>query len=73
LTLFIEALNITISEVGNYKFRFKASEFSSNSNVSNWNSNGYSATFTSLDGDPEKFDWYNGGLHTERDENKNVR
>jgi hypothetical protein len=73
LTLLVNAINIDINEISNYGFRFKASEFSSNTNVIAWNSNGYSAQFTSTGGDVNKFDWHNGGLKTEQDENKNSR
>lgn len=67
LTLSVKSINIDINEKSNYAFRFKASEFASNTNVQKWNSNGYSAQFS------EKFDWYNGGLKTELDENKSAR
>lgn len=63
-TINITSLNIEINEIQNYAFKFKASEFSSNTNVQNWKSNGVTATFS------EKFDWRNGGLKTELDENK---
>lgn len=67
LTLNVKALDIDNDEVGGYAFRFKASEFASNSAVQNWNSNNVTATFSN------KFDWINGGLKTEKDEQGNNR
>lgn len=66
-TINISALDIDINEKKNYAFKFKASDFSSNTNVQQWNSNGINATFS------EKFDWRNGGLKSELDENKTAR
>ena len=69
INLFINvtALDINNEEVGNYAFKFKASDFSSNASIQNWNSNGVTATFS------DKFDWINGGLKTELDERGNPR
>lgn len=66
-TINITKLDIDINEKKNYVFKFKASEFSSNTNVQQWNSNGIYATFS------DKFDWRNGGLKTENDDNKTPR
>ena len=55
-------LDINNEEIGDYTFRFKANDFASNNAVQNWNSNGITATFS------EKFDWINGGLKTENDD-----
>lgn len=50
-------------EPSNYAFKFKASQFSSNEALENWSTdNGITASF-------ENFDWVNGGLQTEIDEN----
>lgn len=46
-------------EVPGYAFRLKASEFSDNESVQNWNSNGVTLDFS------ENFDWINGGLKSE--------
>lgn len=67
LTLDVIPLDIDNEEIGGYAFKFKASEFASNNAIKNWNSNGVTATFS------EKFDWVNGGLKTEIDENNRNR
>ena len=57
-----------IAEVGGYAFKFKASEFSDNSSVKTWNSNGVTVEFS------EDFDWVNGGLKSETyDDEGNTR
>lgn len=65
-TVEVEELGIGIEEVGNYAYRFKASDFASNAAVQNWNSNGVTATFNN-------FDWINGGLKSDEDESGNNR
>ena len=67
LILEVEALDIDNEEVGGYAFRFKASDFASNTAVQGWNSNGVTATFS------DNFDWINGGIKDEKDENGNTR
>jgi hypothetical protein len=67
LILEVEALDIDNEEIPNYTFRFKASDFSSNNAIENWNSNNVTATFS------PNFDWINGGLKSEKDEKGNVR
>lgn len=62
-TVEVEELGIGIEEVANYVYRFKASDFASNTAIENWNSNGVTATFS------PQFDWINGGLKSEKDEN----
>lgn len=62
----IAKLDIDKEEVEDYIFKFKASDFASNTAVQNWNSNGVNATFNN-------FDWINGGLNTEKDEAGNSR
>ena len=68
-TLLVEvtSLGIQIEEVPNYAFKFKANEFADNASVQRWSSNNISASFS------EKFDWINGGLKTELDDNGNPR
>ena len=56
-------LDIDITEIPGYEFKFKASDFISNNSVQNWNSNSVTATFSN------NFDWINGGLHIEQTEN----
>jgi hypothetical protein len=65
-TVEVEELGIGVEEVGNYAYRFKASDFASNAAVQNWNSNGVTATFNN-------FDWINGGLKSDEDESGNNR
>lgn len=66
-TVQVKALDINNEEVGDYAFRFKASDFASNSAVQNWKSNNIGATFS------DQFDWINGGLRSEKDENNKNR
>ncbi len=66
-TVQVEALGINNEEVRDYAFRFKASDFASNSAVQNWKSNNIGATFS------DQFDWINGGLRSEKDENNKNR
>ena len=66
-TVQVKALDINNEEVGDYAFKFKASDFASNSAVQNWKSNNIGATFS------DQFDWINGGLRSEKDENNKNR
>lgn len=63
----VESLDIDNAEVLGYAFRFKASDFASNNAIQNWNSNNITAEFS------ENFDWINGGLKSEKDENGYTR
>lgn len=63
LTFNVEPLNINNKELLGYAFKLKASDFSSNIALQNWENNGINATFS------ENFDWINGGLKNEVDEN----
>lgn len=63
----VNAINIDLNEDKNYVFRFKASEMSSNNTIKEWFSNGIMARFS------EDFDWRNGGLQSEQDENNESR
>lgn len=67
LILNVNALNIDNEEVGGYAFKFKGTDFSSNAAVQAWESNGVTLETSN------NFDWINGGLKTELDENNNVR
>ena len=66
-TVEVAKLNINKEEVPGYAYRLKASDFASAAAVQNWNSNGVTASFSS------NFDWINGGLKSEKDENNNNR
>lgn len=63
IELSVNPLDLNISEVPNYKFSLKASDFSGNQKLQSWNQNGVSLQFS------DNFDWENGGLQTEKDEN----
>lgn len=59
----VSPLVINNEEVPGYEFKFKASDFISNNNIQNWNSNGVTASFS------DNFDWHNGGLQIEETDN----
>ena len=63
----VEELDIDNEEVSGYSFRLKASDLTGNPALQAWNSNGVTATFSN------NFDWNNGGLKTELDEDGNIR
>ncbi len=65
-TVRVAELDIDNEEVVGYAFRYKSSDFASNSAVQNWSSNGITATYNN-------FDWVNGGLKSEIDESGNSR
>lgn len=60
----IKGLGIKLEEKPGYAFKFKANEFSSDTDIQNWTAqNGkYKVNFSS------NFDWFNGGVGSERDE-----
>lgn len=73
----VEELDIDEAEVTGYDFRFKASEMATNDAVKTW-----SATYTPTGSNTPQtvditfsnnFDWVNGGLHTETDEDGHLR
>ena len=77
LVIEVEELDIDEEEVTGYDFRFKASEMATNDSVKEW-----SDTFTPVGTGTVQtvditfspnFDWVNGGLHTETDENGHLR
>lgn len=57
--LVINKLDLDVSEASGYKFALKANNFSSNSEIREWNQNGITLSFS------DNFDWENGGLQTE--------
>lgn len=65
-TINIKKVNINNSEVPDYAFKFKAANFASNTAVEEWESNGIKASFSN-------FDWINGGLKSEEDEDGGKR
>ena len=52
----VSSLNIPITEVLGYEFKFKASEFSTNEEIKKWKIENNLVSFS------ENFDWINGGL-----------
>ena len=64
-------LDIDNKEIEDYAFRFKASDFASNNAIQAWKKDEDTKepwiTFS------EKFDWINGGLKNEKDENNRTR
>lgn len=76
LTVTVEALTIDVTEASGYDFKFKASDLATNEAVKNW-----SNSYTSREGNSKNvnitfsnnFDWINGGLHSEIDENGSLR
>lgn len=73
----VEELDIDEAEVTGYDFRFKASEMATNDAVRAW-----SSTYTPVGSTTpqtvdisfsQNFDWINGGLHTETDEDGHLR
>ena len=67
IKLFVNDLGLSIQEVSGYDFKFKASDITSNNNLQNWSYGSIVPSFS------EDFDWINGGLKTEKDENGNDR
>ena len=63
----VEKLDIENEEIPGYAFRLKASDIAGNDALRSWNSNGVNMTFS------DNFDWNNGGIKTETDENGNIR
>ena len=73
----VTQLDINEEEVIGYDFRFKASELATNTAVQQW-----SDSYTPVGSSSQKtvsmtfsnnFDWINGGLHTEYDEDNHLR
>ena len=59
IELVVNKLDLDVSEASGAAFSLKATNFSSNEEIRNWNSNGVRLTFS------ENFDWKNGGLQFE--------
>lgn len=67
LKINVKQLQIDNEEIQGYAFRLKASEFAGNEALRSWNSNGVTISFS------DNFDWNNGGIKNELDENGNTR
>lgn len=72
IVLEVESLNLTVEETSGYAFKVKASDFSSNNALRAWKyqtpeKEEVTLTFS------DNFDWINGGLQQEEDENGNLR
>ena len=59
IELVINKLDLNVTEPSGYKFSLKANNFSSNTEIQEWEQNGVSLEFS------DNFDWKNGGLKTE--------
>ena len=59
IELVINKLDLNVTEPSGYKFSLKANNFSSNTEIQDWEQNGVSLEFS------DNFDWKNGGLKTE--------
>lgn len=78
IELVVNKLDLNVSEADGYKFSLKANNFSSNSEIKDWNQNGVSLRFSdgiqSFNGIiPKAFDWQNGGLKTETLEDGSIQ
>lgn len=67
IPLTVTPVSIDNEEVGGYSFKLKASDITGNEALRAWTSNGITASFSN------NFDWSNGGIQTETDENGNLR
>lgn len=67
ITLNVNKLEIDNEEISGYAFRLKASDIATNEALRAWTSNGVDISFS------DNFDWNNGGIQTETDENGNIR
>ena len=72
ITVTVTAININNEEVSGYDFKLKASEFASNNALREWYCDSQHPT-TSRITFSNNFDWVNGGLKTEFDENNNAQ
>lgn len=72
LTLTVNSINIKNEEIGGYTFKLKASELASNNALQQWYYDEDNPTTTKLQFS-DNFDWINGGMQVERDENGQIR
>lgn len=67
MDLIVNELDLNVTEPTGYKFSLKANNFSSNTEIQEWEQNGVTLGFS------ENFDWKNGGLKTETLEDGSVQ
>ena len=69
ITVAVKGLGVSLDEKAGYALKFKANEFSSNTDIQSWSAqNGkYKAHFSS------NFDWINGGIGSEKDDSNGDR
>lgn len=67
ITLTVSKLDIDNEEIANYAFRMKASDIASNEALRVFTNNSYGVSFS------DNFDWNNGGIKTEQDDDGNTR
>lgn len=67
ITLTVNELDIDNEEVSGYAFRMKASDIASNEALKVFTNNSIGVSFS------DNFDWNNGGIQTEIDEDGNIR
>lgn len=67
VTITVNELDIDNAEVPGYAFRMKASDIASNEALMAFTNNNIGVTFS------DNFDWNNGGIQTEYDEDGNIR
>ena len=58
LTIEVEESQLTIEEVKDYEFKFKATDFSNDEEIKSWSCKGSQISFS------DTFDWHSGGLQT---------
>jgi hypothetical protein len=72
LIITVNSVRINNAEIGGYVFKLKASELPSNSALQSWHYDDNDVNNTKLQFS-NNFDWINGGIKTENDENGQLR
>lgn len=72
LNLTVNSVNIDNVEIGGYSFKLKANELASNNALQAWHYDDSNVNATKLQFS-NNFDWINGGIKTEYDENGQLR
>ena len=67
INITVTELDLDNEEIAGYAFRMKASDLAGNAALRAWTSNGVTVSFS------DNFDWNNGGIQTEVDENDQIR
>lgn len=70
IRLLVEDIGVNIAEIKGYDFKFKASDITSNNALQNWSFNNEGIIKPSFS---NNFDWINGGLKNELDNNNKLR